>query len=78
LKKARDATEHWQRRHEISSGLWIWNLKYTYVSPSITEALGYTVEEILGRRSMDLLTPASIRAGDEELHGRDAKRNTTS
>ncbi|MGO9122993.1 MAG: PAS domain S-box protein [Desulfomonilaceae bacterium] len=35
------------------------DLKYTYVSPSITEALGYTVEEIIGTKSMDRLTPAS-------------------
>ncbi len=35
------------------------DLKYTYVSPSITEALGYTVAEIMGTKSVDLLTPAS-------------------
>ena len=66
-KRAEVALEESERRYrtlaETARDI-IWTvdleLKYTYVSPSITEALGYTVAEILGRRSMDLLTPASI------------------
>ncbi len=35
------------------------NLKYTYVSPSVTKLLGYTVEEIMASDPLEGLTPAS-------------------
>ncbi len=53
--------------------LWTISLdfKYTYVSPSVTELLGYTVEEIMALNPLEILTPDSralvIRALQEEL-----------
>lgn len=47
------------------------NLRYTYVSPSVTEALGYTVQEIMALQPLDGLTADSrekiIKAFQEEL-----------
>jgi len=47
------------------------NLRYTYVSPSVTEVLGYSVEEIMALRPLDGLTPDSrervMKAFQEEL-----------
>jgi PAS domain S-box-containing protein len=47
------------------------DLKYTYVSPSVTKVLGYTVEEIMAMRPLDGLTPESrervIKAFQEEM-----------
>ncbi|MGO9572080.1 MAG: PAS domain S-box protein, partial [Desulfomonilaceae bacterium] len=47
------------------------NLKYTYVSPSVTKLLGYTVEEIMVSDPLDGLTPASrekvLQAFREEM-----------
>jgi two-component system, cell cycle sensor histidine kinase and response regulator CckA len=47
------------------------NLRYTYVSPSVTKVLGYTVQEIMDLRPLDGLTPDSrervIRAFQEEM-----------
>jgi len=35
------------------------DLNYTYVSPSIADVLGYTVDEIMALKPLDTLTPAS-------------------
>jgi PAS domain S-box-containing protein len=47
------------------------DLRYTYMSPSVTEILGYTVEEIMASGPLDGLTPDSrekiINAFQEEL-----------
>ncbi|MEE8470242.1 MAG: PAS domain S-box protein, partial [Dehalococcoidia bacterium] len=43
------------------------NLKPTYISPSITRLLGYTVEESMSRTFEEALTPASIEAAAESL-----------
>lgn len=47
------------------------NLKYTYISPSVHEVLGYTVEEIMSLNPLDVLTPQSrelvLSALEEEL-----------
>jgi PAS domain S-box-containing protein len=41
---------------------WIWEmneeLRYTYASPQVQNLLGYTVEEVLGKRPYDFMTPA--------------------
>ncbi len=46
-------------------------LRYTYVSPSITRILGYTVDEIMSQHPLDGLTPESrervVKAYQEEL-----------
>ena len=40
---------------------WIWEIDsrgvYTYVSPKVTELLGYNVEEVLGKTPFDLMPP---------------------
>ena len=40
---------------------WIWevdsNLRFTYASPQITKLLGYSPQEILGKRPIDIMTP---------------------
>jgi len=38
------------------------NLRYTYMSPSITRMRGYTPEEIVGTRVNETMTPASLEA----------------
>ena len=47
------------------------DLKYTYVSPSVTKVLGYTVEEIMFMNPLSTMTPLSrdriVRAFQEEL-----------
>ena len=47
------------------------DLKYTYLSPAITKALGYTVDEMMSMDLLQCLTPCSrekaIRAFKEEL-----------
>ena len=47
------------------------NLNYTYVSPSVTKVLGYTVEEIMASNPLDGLSPNSrdkvVQALREEL-----------
>ena len=47
------------------------NLRYTYMSPSVTRMRGYTVEEIVGTTVAETMTPASrevaIKAWAEEL-----------
>jgi len=47
------------------------NLRYTYVSPSVTQLLGYTVQEIMKFNPVDTLTPSSrervVRTFYEEL-----------
>jgi len=87
LKILRDITEHKRTEENLaeSDGRFrslvetasdvIWtldlDLQYTYVSPSVTELLGYTVEEIMSLNPLDTLTPASrervIRIFHEEL-----------
>jgi PAS domain S-box-containing protein len=36
------------------------DLRYTYLSPSVTRGLGYTVEEAMARTVVDTMTPASL------------------
>ncbi|MBF0198616.1 MAG: response regulator [Planctomycetes bacterium] len=52
-----------ERFHAISASLkdWIWELdaetRFTYVSPSVVNVLGYTPEEMLGKSAYDFLHP---------------------
>ncbi len=39
--------------------------RFTYVNPNVHQMLGYTPKELLGRRSTDILTPASQRRAQE-------------
>jgi len=67
-----------ERKHRliadnVSDVIWTvdMNLWYTYVSPSITRLLGYSVEEVMGQTVGRTLTPASLdianKAFAEEL-----------
>jgi len=42
--------------------IWTWdmNLRYTYVSPSVTRLRGYGVEEVMRQTPQEVLTPASL------------------
>ena len=48
-----------------SAGL---DLRYTYVSPAVTEVLGYAVHELTAMILLDTLTPASRQRVTEDLH----------
>jgi len=43
------------------------NLRYTYVSPSVTHLLGYGVEEVMGQTVEMVLTPASLDIANKAL-----------
>ncbi len=43
------------------------DLRFTYVSPSVTALLGYTVEELLGKRMEEIMPPASFKLTMEAL-----------
>ena len=64
-----DTLEGSERRYRllaenISDVIWVTdtNLAPTYVSPSVSRLLGYSVEEVLGRTLPEFLTPASSEA----------------
>ncbi len=78
MKDAQEALRHSEQKYrtlvETAKDV-IWtvdlDLRYTYVSPSVTDLLGYTVDEIMPMRPLDGFTPASrervIRGFNEEL-----------
>jgi PAS domain S-box-containing protein len=43
------------------------DLRFTYVSPSVTDMLGYSVEEVMAQTLEDILTPASLEIAREAL-----------
>jgi len=43
------------------------DLRFTYVSPSVTDMLGYSVEEVMAQTLEDLLTPASLEVARDAL-----------
>jgi PAS domain S-box-containing protein len=62
LKRAEAALRHREARfREIAHGMgdWIWEIdaegRYTYVSPSVHDILGYEPEEMLGKTPFDLM-----------------------
>ena len=52
------------------------NLKYTYVSSSVTRVRGYTVEEALTQPLQENMTPASLEAAMRIMAEEDAKERT--
>lgn len=66
MKDARDALRHSEERYRTlvetaQDVIWTVDLdfRYTYVSPSIKRALGYTVDEFMSMNPLDGLTPTS-------------------
>jgi len=59
-QKLRGSEERFRTLVETTSD-WIWevdeNARYTYVSPKITDLLGYAPEEVLGKTPFDLMEP---------------------
>jgi PAS domain S-box-containing protein len=62
------------------------NLRFTYVSPSITQLRGYTVQEVMGQTLKQMLTPASLEIAKkaiaaeqaiEESEGKNLSRSPT-
>jgi PAS domain S-box-containing protein len=53
----------------VSDVIWVTDmaLRLTYISPSVTRLLGYTVEETMALRFEDALTPASVEVGRNAL-----------
>jgi PAS domain S-box-containing protein len=60
----KESTERFRGLVESTSD-WIWeideNAVYTYVSPKTYDILGYTPEEVLGRRPFDFMTPEEVK-----------------
>ncbi len=63
-KRAELALRESERRFQdivAASGDWVWEVdalgRYTYVSESVTQLLGYTPQEVIGRTAFELMPP---------------------
>lgn len=66
-KRAEEVLQKSEKRYRlfaenVTDVIWTldMNLRYTYVSPSVTRLMGYSVEEVTGQTIEDVLTPASL------------------
>ncbi len=66
----RESEERFRALTETTSE-WIWEVDaggvFTYVSPRVTELLGYLPEEIIGKTPIDLVPPKEFEAKEEEF-----------
>ena len=53
-----------ENAHDVIS-TWDMNLRFTYVSPSVTPLCGYSVEEIINRKLEKFITPASFEVATQ-------------
>jgi PAS domain S-box-containing protein len=82
-KEAEEALRESERHYRLlaenlSDVIWTMgtNLKYTYVSPSVTRLRGYSVEEAMAQPLDENLTPASVETAMRILAEEDAKERT--
>ena len=59
IEKALEESELWFRALVESSSDWLWEVNdegvYTYASPKVEKILGYTAQEVLGKKLFDLM-----------------------
>jgi len=66
----RDSERHYRLLAEnVADVIWTvdMGLRFTFVTPSVTPLLGYTVEELLGKRMEEIIPPASFKLTMEAL-----------